>query len=93
MPKKGQQPKYKIKPVEQRGKFRKEPKVCTSFWKDNKMSDVEFLTAEELDIFLDNWYELYETRLVKIDRLWNYPEDPLTLDKKYEKQYNRSNKG
>ena len=52
------------------------------------MADVEFLSEEELDIFIDKWLEVYQARRIKEDRNWWYPSlnTPIALSRN--KRYN-----
>lgn len=74
---------------ELRGFKYKEPSVVASFWIRYKMEEVEHLTPEELDAFIDKFYEVYEKDQIKGNPLFQYNLDPLSLDKKYRKQYNK----
>lgn len=62
---------------ETRGKYGREAWVCRSFWIDNKMSQVETLTPDELEKYLDAWYEIYEARQIKrLGNRWWYDDNP-----------------
>jgi hypothetical protein len=79
---------YKVKEIEKRGKPEYELKLHKTFWKDNKMADVEFLSEKELDEFIDKWMEVYEARRIKEDKNWWYPTLNLPIALSRNKRYN-----
>lgn len=73
--------------IEERGKYSKEASVCRSFWRRHKMSEVETLSPEELDLFIDKFYEKYEADQIKANYKWWYPGSPMDriIDYRYKK--------
>jgi hypothetical protein len=82
---------YNVREPETRGKTYQETSIVKSFWIRHKMEEVEHLSKEELDAFIDKFYEVYEEEQIKHNPRFEYNQDPLALDKKYRKLYNSNN--
>lgn len=67
---------YNIKPVEQRGKQPREFRVQIAFWRKYTMDEVITWTPEELEQKIEDFYTAFETRQIKHNINWWYPEDP-----------------
>lgn len=81
---------YKVSKGETRGAYPKEARVFKSFWKEHKMSEIEFLSDEELNKVIEAFFDRYEKRQIKVNYLWWYPDSPKDriVDLRYNKKYN-----
>jgi hypothetical protein len=71
----GKRAPYKTKSVELRGKTQSEPHVMKAFWQEHTMEDIITLTPEEIDIKIDLFLNKMETKRLKQDPSWWYPEN------------------
>lgn len=74
---------YKIRPTEERGMDPNlyEPRIVLWFWKEHTMDEAITWSAEELESKLNDFFNKYQERQMKLNHNWWYPENP-KLNKK-----------
>ena len=63
-----------VRTYDETGKTSKENKVIRAFWRDNKMSDIIKLTAQQLDKAIESSLEAFRLKQSKRNPQWWYPE-------------------